>query len=271
MAVSKSQIEELYDFIHPLAVRAGEILLEGYQNAGKKVDLKDGEFFNVVTSYDNQIEEFLMEKILASYPDHKFIGEEDTHKNNNVTKELTDAPTWIIDPIDGTSNFIKQIPHVSVSIGLSIQKQIVLGVVNNPTQNKLYTAKLGQGAFCNGKPIQVSSCEHINDANVAYEVCLLHAPKIRNKHIKRIYHVGSNARRWVNMYKTVAPFHIFRKSFPDSWPIQLWWIPFAWWLLEIWMPFTSRTCIHGIVQLVTCSSVRPVEWSLIHMADPSIS
>ncbi|XP_017010842.2 inositol monophosphatase 1 [Drosophila takahashii] len=195
MATSKSQIEELYDFIYPLAVRAGEILLEGYQNAGKAVALKDGEFYNVVTAYDNQIEEFLMEKILASYPDHKFIGEEDTHKNDNVTKELTDAPTWIIDPIDGTSNFIKQIPHVSVSIGLSIRKQIVLGVVNNPAQNKLYTAKLGQGAFCNGKHIQVSSCQHLNDANVAYEVCLLHAPKIRNKHIKRIYHVGSNARR----------------------------------------------------------------------------
>ncbi|XP_020815737.1 inositol monophosphatase 1 [Drosophila serrata] len=197
MAVSNSQqIEELYDFIHPLAVRAGEILLEGYENAGKAVSLKCGEFYNVVTAYDNQIEEFLMEKILASYPDHKFIGEEDTHKNhNNVTNELTDAPTWIIDPIDGTSNFIKQIPHVSVSIGLSINKQIVLGVVNNPAQNKLYTAKLGQGAFCNGKPIRVSNCEHLNDANVAYEVCLLHAPKIRNKHIKRIYHVGSQARR----------------------------------------------------------------------------
>ncbi|XP_017035022.1 inositol monophosphatase 1 [Drosophila kikkawai] len=197
MADSKSQqIEELYDFIHPLAVRAGEILLEGYDNAGKAVSLKCGEFYNVVTAYDNQIEEFLIEKILASYPDHKFIGEEDTHKNhNNVTNELTDAPTWIIDPIDGTSNFIKQIPHVSVSIGLSINKQIVLGVVNNPAQNKLYTAKLGQGAFCNGKPIRVSNCEHLNDANVAYEVCLLHAPKIRNKHIKRIYHVGSQARR----------------------------------------------------------------------------
>ncbi|KAH8322075.1 hypothetical protein KR059_002192 [Drosophila kikkawai] len=197
MADSKSQqIEELYDFIHPLAVRAGEILLEGYENAGKAVSLKCGEFYNVVTAYDNQIEEFLMEKILASYPDHKFIGEEDTHKNhNNVTNELTDAPTWIIDPIDGTSNFIKQIPHVSVSIGLSINKQIVLGVVNNPAQNKLYTAKLGQGAFCNEKPIRVSNCEHLNDANVAYEVCLLHAPKIRNKHIKRIYHVGSQARR----------------------------------------------------------------------------
>ncbi|BFF97334.1 inositol monophosphatase 1 [Drosophila madeirensis] len=195
MSASRELIEELYNFIHPLAVRAGEILLEGYENAGKAVALKDGEFYNVVTAYDNQIEEFLMEQILASYPDHKFIGEEDTHKNNNVTKELTEAPTWIIDPIDGTSNFIKQIPHVSVSIGLSIHKQIVLGVVNNPAQKKLYTAKLGQGAFCNGQAIHVSSCEHLNDANVAYEVCLLHAPKIRNKHIKRIYHVGSHARR----------------------------------------------------------------------------
>lgn len=192
---SKAQIEELYNFIYPLAVRAGEILFEGYKNVGKSVALKCNEFHNVVTEYDNEIEEYLMSSILATYPDHKFIGEEDTHKNNNVTKELTDAPTWIIDPIDGTSNFIKQIPHVSVSIGLSINKQIVLGIVNNPAQSKLYTAKLGQGAYCNGEPIHVSNCEKLNEANVAYEVCLLHAPKIRNKHIKRIYYVGSQARR----------------------------------------------------------------------------
>ncbi|XP_017121835.1 inositol monophosphatase 2 isoform X1 [Drosophila elegans] len=74
MAASKSQVEELYDFIYPLAIRAGEILLEGYENAGRAVSLKDGDFYNVVTAYDNQIEEFLVEKILASYPDHKFIG-----------------------------------------------------------------------------------------------------------------------------------------------------------------------------------------------------
>ncbi|ALC44795.1 CG17027, partial [Drosophila busckii] len=195
---SELQIEELYNFIYPLAVRAGEILLEGYNNSGKSVALKCNEFYNVVTDYDNEIEEYLISNILATYPTHKFIGEEDTHKNNNnITKELTDAPTWIIDPIDGTSNFIKQIPHVSVSIGLSINKQIVLGIVNNPAQNKVYTTKLGQGAYCNGKPIHVSSCERLQDANVAYEVCLLHAAKIRNKHIKRIYYVGSQARRLV--------------------------------------------------------------------------
>ncbi|XP_068150172.1 uncharacterized protein [Drosophila tropicalis] len=190
------KINEYFDFIHPLAVRAGEILIEGYENPKKPIDLKDGEFYNVVTDYDNQIEQFLMKQILSKYPEHKFICEEDTHINhNNITKELTDAPTWIIDPIDGTSNFIKQIPHVCVSIGLAINKKIVVGIVNNPVQKKLYTAKLSQGAFCNGKAIHVSNCQTLNEANVAYEVCLLHAPKIRNKHIKRIYHVGSHARR----------------------------------------------------------------------------
>ncbi|XP_030387342.1 inositol monophosphatase 2-like [Scaptodrosophila lebanonensis] len=192
---TQTQIDELYEFIFPLAVRAGNILLEGYQEAGKAVSLKSGGFYDVVTEYDNKIEEFLMREILAKYPDHKFIGEEDTAKNDNITKELTDAPTWIIDPIDGTSNFIKQIPHVCVSIGLSINKQIVLGIANNPPQQKLYTAKLGQGAYCNGEPIHVSTCARISEANVAYEVCLLHAAKIRNKHIKRIYHVGAQARR----------------------------------------------------------------------------
>jgi len=191
---TKEEIDTLYNFIYPLAERAGELLMEGYQQAGKRVNIKT-EFYDVVTEYDNKIEEFLMENIWATYPEHKLIGEEDTAKNNHITKELTDAPTWIIDPIDGTSNFIKQIPHTCVSIGLAINKKIVLGIVNNPVQKKIYTAKLGQGAFCNDVPIKVSDCETIKEANVAYEVSLLHAYKIRDKHIKRIYHIGSNARR----------------------------------------------------------------------------
>ncbi|XP_037933789.1 inositol monophosphatase 1-like [Teleopsis dalmanni] len=192
--VTKEVIDKYFDFIYPLAVRAGEILLEGYCKTAIPVEIKT-DFYDVVTEYDNKIEEYLMEQILATYPDHKFIGEEDTAKNDNITKDLTDAPTWIIDPIDGTANFIKQIPHVSVSIGLSINKEIVLGIANNPVQAKMYTVKLGQGAFCNGIPIKVSQCEKMNDANVGYEVSLLHAPSIRDKHIKRIYHIGIHARR----------------------------------------------------------------------------
>ena len=157
---NKTEIDAYFETIYPLAIRAGEILMQGYRQVGKAVNIKV-DFYDVVTEYDNKIEEFLMEEIGKIYPDHKFIGEEDTAKNNNITKELTNAPTWIIDPIDGTSNFIKQIPHTCVSIGLAVNKQIVLGIVNNPVQGKVYTAKLHEGAFCNGQPIRVSNVETV--------------------------------------------------------------------------------------------------------------
>lgn len=153
-------IDELFNFIYPLAVKAGELFMEGYNETFKRVDIKS-DFYDVVTDYDNRIEDFLWSEILKVYPSHKFIGEEDTAKNNNVTKALTDDPTWIIDPIDGTSNFIKKIPHTCISIGLSINKKIVLGIVNNPVQKKMYTTKLGQGSFCNGERIKVSDCEKV--------------------------------------------------------------------------------------------------------------
>ncbi|XP_073841836.1 inositol monophosphatase 1-like [Musca autumnalis] len=191
---SQELINELYDFIYPLALKAGEILMEGYNKASKRVDIKS-DFYDVVTDYDNRIEDYLWSEILKKYPLHKFIGEEDTAKNDNVCKELTNDPTWIIDPIDGTSNFIKQIPHTCVSIGLAVNKEIVLGIVNTPAQGKIYTSKLGQGAFCNGQRIHVSDCQRVNDANVGYEVSLLHASDIRDKHIKRIYYIAAQSRR----------------------------------------------------------------------------
>jgi len=156
--VTQAEIEELYSFIHPLAIEAGEILMEGYEMASKKVSIK-GDFYDVVTDYDNKIEDFLMAKILASYPGHKFIGEEATAKNNNVSGELTDAPTWIIDPIDGTSNFIKQIPHVC---GI-FQKQY--------------------------RQVQLQ----INQAVVGYEISLIVVSNGRDKNVKRLYKLASNA------------------------------------------------------------------------------
>ncbi|XP_030387344.1 inositol monophosphatase 2-like [Scaptodrosophila lebanonensis] len=216
---TETVIDELYNFIYPVAVRAGELLLEGYEKASKNVSIK-GAFYDVVTDYDNKIEEHIMGRILSRYPEHKFIGEEDTAKNNNVSKELTDAPTWIIDPIDGTSNFIKQIPHVCVSIGLAINKQIVLGLINNPVQKKMYTAKLNQGAFCNGERIHVSDCKRMNDANVAYEVSLLHVEKVRNKHIKRIYYVGAQARRLLSYSSVVEDLSLVAAGNLDAFYIE---------------------------------------------------
>nr|CAD7586167.1 unnamed protein product [Timema genevievae] len=82
---------------------------------------------------------------------HRLIGEE------SVTEPvLTDAPTWIIDPIDGTTNFIHGFPLTCISIGLTVNREPVLGVVYNPILEHMFTARKGQGAFLNSRRIHVS-------------------------------------------------------------------------------------------------------------------
>lgn len=84
----------------------------------------------------------------------RFIGEEATSLGTKV--ELTDAPTWIIDPIDGTMNFVHSLPHTCISIALLINKTPEIGVVYNPILEQFFSARRGQGAFLNGAPIRVS-------------------------------------------------------------------------------------------------------------------
>lgn len=215
------EINHFYDFIFPLAIKAGEILLEGYhlhQNQ-KDIKLKD-EYYDMVTKYDIKIEQFLQNEILKIYPTHKFIGEEETAANNNQISKLTNEPTWIIDPIDGTSNFIKNLPHTCISIALAINQEIVIGIVNNPILNELYTAKKGQGAFLNGKPIKVSDCKNIRSANIAYEISLIHEPKIRFKNIKRVYKLGSNATRTLSFSSVVISLCYVARGSIDAYVIE---------------------------------------------------
>lgn len=71
--------------------------------------------------------------------------------------ELTDAPTWFVDPIDGTMNFIHALPHFCISIGLTVRKEPVLGIIYDPTRSELYSAIKDKGAFLNGKPIHTTN------------------------------------------------------------------------------------------------------------------
>jgi len=71
--------------------------------------------------------------------------------------ELTDAPTWFLDPIDGTINFMHSLPYFGISVALMICKELVLGIIYNPSNSEFYSAIKGKGAFLNGKPIHVSN------------------------------------------------------------------------------------------------------------------
>ena len=99
-------------------------------------------------------------------PALRFIGEESTAAG--IKCELTDDPTWIIDPVDGTMNFVHGYPNVCVSIALWVNKVPEIGIIYNPVLEQLYTARRGQGAFMNGKEIHVSVEEGINQFKMIF-------------------------------------------------------------------------------------------------------
>nr|CAD7609184.1 unnamed protein product [Timema genevievae] len=109
---------------------------------------------DLVTETDQQIEKLLISSLQKQFPDHKFIGEESVA--DGAKCELTVSPTWIIDPVDGTMNFVHGYPNVCVSVALWVDKEPQLAIVYNPVLEQLFTARRGEGAFLNGSRIHAS-------------------------------------------------------------------------------------------------------------------
>jgi myo-inositol-1(or 4)-monophosphatase len=106
---------------------------------------------NLVTEADEASQQAILEKILAECPDHRFLGEE------GLRREGGDSPyRWIIDPLDGTSNYVHRFPYYAVSIGLELAGDLVVGVIFDPNRNELFSARRGGGATLNGQPIAPS-------------------------------------------------------------------------------------------------------------------
>lgn len=154
------------DNVLPLVKDAGRVIKEAEDI---KIETKE-EIYDLVTEYDRRVEKVLVKRIKEMYPMHRFIGEEDSAISGKI-EELTDHPTWIIDPIDGTANFVRKFPMSSISVGLTIKKEPVLGIIYNPLMEELYWAIKGEGAFCNGKRIYTSGCKGIynNHLKINYE------------------------------------------------------------------------------------------------------
>jgi myo-inositol-1(or 4)-monophosphatase len=129
------------------ALKAGSILrenIDGNRDVSYKGDV------NLVTEMDIRSERAIVETLLASFPLHGIIAEEETNIRNG--SEFS----WIIDPLDGTTNYAHGYPFFSVSIALEQSGDVILGVVYDPMRDELFMAQKGQGAFLNGRKIQVS-------------------------------------------------------------------------------------------------------------------
>lgn len=141
------------------AKRAGEVILNSLGKISKE-DIRLKKTADFVTSVDRESERIIISTIKDRFPYHLILAEE------SLKEAETEQFRWIIDPLDGTTNFIHQYPVFSVSIALEYQKGIILGVIFDPLREELYSAEKGKGAFLNGRPITLSHVRDFGDSLV---------------------------------------------------------------------------------------------------------
>ena len=146
----------MFDEIKEIIYKAGEIFKEGYFSSQKEIDLKGKK--DLVTEYDIKVEKFLKEN-LSKY-DYNFVAEE-----SFISTKIEN--TFIIDPIDGTTNFAHQVPHCAISVAVYEKSHPKYGFVYNPVLEEFFYAKKGEGAYLNGEKIEVSKNDNFQRALIA--------------------------------------------------------------------------------------------------------
>ena len=153
------------------AYNAGSIIQQDSRNLERiKVDRKGHNDF--VTEVDKKAEQIIIQTILKAFPNHNIMSEEDGSIDNNSDT------TWIIDPIDGTTNYIHGHPQYCISIAVKQEDKITHGAIYDPNRNDIFTAETGKGAQLNGARIRVSRMANLADSLLAtgfptYDMSLL--------------------------------------------------------------------------------------------------
>jgi myo-inositol-1(or 4)-monophosphatase len=142
------------------AILAGELI---QKNIGKisesDIDVKQASDF--VTHVDRESEQIIIKTIRAQFPGHHFLTEE------SLKEEGSGDFRWIIDPLDGTTNYIHGYPVFSVSIALELNRDIILGLIYDPLRGDIFTAEKGGGAFLNGKLVKVSNVTEMSNGLIS--------------------------------------------------------------------------------------------------------
>lgn len=145
-----------------LAARAGgDVLVDMLMTA----DVREKSTKDLVTDADERAQDVIKKVLLSHFPEHAFVGEEGAPEADVDFR--TAAACWIVDPLDGTANYVHKLGYFAVSIALTYRGVPVVGVVYNPLAGETFHAIRGEGAFLNDRPIAVSGCDTIGDAMVA--------------------------------------------------------------------------------------------------------
>jgi len=151
--------QELLELAVEVATKAGRLVVEGRRGIVEVADTKSSPT-DVVTKVDVASEELIRREIRHARPHDGFVGEE------GADTVGTSPVTWVADPIDGTVNFLYDIPQFAISLAARVADEVLAGVVHNPVSGETFTAILGGGGFRDGQPITVSSCPDVASALV---------------------------------------------------------------------------------------------------------
>ena len=153
-------IDRLEEVARSAIMEAGALIRDRIGNVSSSVIQNKGPS-DYVTEVDMRSEALIIEAVAGHFPDHHIMAEE------SPKGEPQPGYTWIIDPLDGTTNFIHGFPFVAVSIGVFRDGEPLLGLVLDPVREELFTARRGGGAYLNGRRIQVSEKQPLEDALIA--------------------------------------------------------------------------------------------------------
>ncbi len=148
----------MLNFAIETAREAGQILLEKF---GRKINISKKGEIDLVTEADLASEKLIIERIKSYYPKHSILAEE---SGEAISADNANTWKWIIDPLDGTTNYAHGYPCFCVTLALEHEGEIVVGVTFDPTRNELFAAEKGKGATLNNKPIRVSETEKLSES-----------------------------------------------------------------------------------------------------------
>ena len=148
----------MLNFAIETAREAGSVLLEKF---GRKIKISKKGDIDLVTEADLASEKLIIERIRSHYPKHSILAEE---SGEAIISGGENTWKWIVDPLDGTTNFAHGYPCFCVTLALEHDGEIVVGVTFDPTRNELFAAEKGKGATLNNKPIHVSKTEKLSES-----------------------------------------------------------------------------------------------------------
>jgi myo-inositol-1(or 4)-monophosphatase len=172
-------MKEFVDVAISAAKESGALL---YENFGKSVELEYKADKSIVTALDKQSQRIILDKLHSSFPDHLIVAEEADKQIKNAAGEYT----WVIDPLDGTHNYIRGISSYGVSIGLIRGKEFLIGVIYLPHESALYVSEKGSGSYKNGRPIHVSDVSRIQNCTLSFDSGFRSAVEVKTSMLGKV-------------------------------------------------------------------------------------